>query len=58
MKSATEFMKNEIMNTEFNIPTNYIISNVTAKETKDPKEIKNLLVEQIEKTSKMERNCN
>ena len=30
-------------------PKNNIISNVTAKENKDPNEIKNLLIEQIEK---------
>jgi len=49
MSSATEIMKNEIINTEFKIPKNEIISNVTAKQTKDPNEIKDLLVKQIEK---------
>ena len=49
MNSATEIMKNEIINTEFKIPKNEIISNVTAKQTKDPDEIKDLLVKQIEK---------
>jgi [acyl-carrier-protein] S-malonyltransferase len=49
MSSATEIMKNEIINTEFKIPKNEIISNVTAKQTKDPGEIKDLLVKQIEK---------
>ncbi len=49
MNSATEIMKNEIKNTEFKIPKNEIISNVTAKQTKDPDEIKDLLVKQIEK---------
>ena len=49
MNSATEIMKNEIINTEFKIPKNEIISNVTAEKTKDPHEIKNLLIEQIEK---------
>ena len=49
MSSATEIMKNEIINTEFKIPKNEIISNVTAKQTKDPDEIKDLLVKQIEK---------
>ena len=48
MRAATETMKNEIINTEFKIPQNEIISNVTAKQTKDPKEIKNLLIKQIE----------
>ncbi len=49
MSSATEIMKNEIIKTEFKIPKNEIISNVTAKQTKDPGEIKDLLVKQIEK---------
>ena len=49
MSSATEIMKNEIINTEFKIPKNEIISNVTAKQTKDPDKIKDLLVKQIEK---------
>tara|TARA_B100001250_G_scaffold408942_1_gene432268 strand:- start:752 stop:1675 length:924 start_codon:yes stop_codon:yes gene_type:complete len=49
MRSATELMKKEIMNTDFKIPTNHIISNVTAKPTNDPIEIKSLLIEQIEK---------
>lgn len=49
MSSATEIMKNEIINTQFKIPKNEIISNVTAKQTKDPDEIKDLLVKQIEK---------
>ena len=49
MSSATEIMKNEIINTEFKIPKNEIITNVTAKQTKDPDEIKDLLVKQIEK---------
>ena len=49
MSSATEIMKNEIINTEFKIPKNEIISNVTAKQTKDLDEIKDLLVKQIEK---------
>ena len=49
MKPATELMRNEIIKTEFNMPTNDIISNVTAKQTRNPEEIKNLLIEQIEK---------
>ena len=49
MRSATEVMEKEIKNTEFNIPTNEIFSNVTAKNTKDPNEIKRLLIDQIEK---------
>tara|TARA_Y100000590_G_scaffold457916_1_gene611541 strand:- start:1542 stop:2465 length:924 start_codon:yes stop_codon:yes gene_type:complete len=49
MRPATEVMKVEILKTEFKTPKNNIISNVTAKENKDPNEIKNLLIEQIEK---------
>ena len=49
MRPATEIMKKEIMKSDFNVPTNKIISNVNAKETSDPNEIKNLLIEQIEK---------
>ena len=49
MRPATEVMKEEILKTEFKTPKNNIISNVTAKENKDPNEIKNLLIEQIEK---------
>jgi len=48
MSPATEIMKNEIMNTEFKTPINEIISNVTAKSTNNPNEIKNLLIKQIE----------
>ena len=49
MSSATEVMNKEIMNVEFKTPKNHIISNVTAKSTNDPGEIKNLLIQQIEK---------
>tara|TARA_B100001250_G_scaffold407322_1_gene427881 strand:- start:766 stop:1689 length:924 start_codon:yes stop_codon:yes gene_type:complete len=48
MSPATEIMRNEIINTEFKTPNNKIVSNVTAKETNDPDEIKNLLIKQIE----------
>ncbi len=49
MSHATKIMNNEITNTEFKAPKNDIISNVTAKPSNDPKEIKNLLIQQIEK---------
>ncbi len=49
MRSATEKMRREISNVEFKKPGINIISNVTAQETNDPKEIKKLLIEQIEK---------
>ena len=48
MKPATDIMKNEIKNINLKSPIRAIISNVTAKETKDVSEIKQLLVRQIE----------
>ena len=50
MNKATEEMKQKILNTEFKEPKVEIISNVTASPIKDPKEIKRLLIDQIEKT--------
>ncbi len=50
MNKATEEMKQKILNTEFKEPKVEIISNVTASPVKDPKEIKKLLIDQIEKT--------
>ncbi len=49
MRSATEQMINEIANVEFKKPEINIISNVTAQQTNNPKDIKRLLIEQIEK---------
>ena len=48
MNKASEIMKDEINNTEFSLPKNIIISNVTAEEVKDVNTIKELLIEQIE----------
>ena len=48
MSKATEIMKNEIANLNFNILSNKIISNVTGKEVENIIEIKKLLVDQIE----------
>ena len=48
MSSATEKMKKEINNTIFKNPKNSIISNVTATETRESSEIKDLLIKQIE----------
>jgi [acyl-carrier-protein] S-malonyltransferase len=48
MSKATEVMKNEIANLNFNTLSNKIISNVTGKEVENIIEIKKLLVEQIE----------
>ena len=49
MRSATEKMKEEIKKVEFKKPEINIISNVTAKQTNEPNDIKRLLIEQIEK---------
>mgnify|MGYP002016430006 FL=1 len=49
MRSATEKMRQEITKEEFKKPEINIISNVTAQQTNNPNEIKNLLIEQIEK---------
>ncbi len=48
MNEATEIMKNEINNLKFNNSNKFIVSNVTAKETNNTKEIKELLIKQIE----------
>ena len=48
MRSATEAMKNEILNTNFKDPFNKVISNVTSKEVTDSNQIKDLLIKQIE----------
>jgi len=48
MRSATEKMSEELSNVEFKNPKIDIISNVTARPTNDPIEIKNLLIKQIE----------
>ena len=49
MKSATEKMTTEISKVEFKKPKISIMSNVTAQQTNDPTNIKQLLIEQIEK---------
>ncbi len=49
MKSATDTMKDIIINTEFKDPLVSIVSNVTAKPLIKSDEIKKLLIEQIEK---------
>ena len=47
MKPAAEKMNNNILKTNLNIPNVKIVSNVTAEATKNPDEIKKLLIEQI-----------
>ena len=49
MNPATKIMKEKITSTNFSIPNNKIVSNVTAESTTDPSIIKKLLIEQIEK---------
>ena len=49
MRSATEKMREEITKAEFKKPEINIISNVTAQQTNDPKDIKKLLIDQIER---------
>lgn len=49
MRSATKKMREVIIKEEFKKPEINIISNVTAQQTNDPNEIKNLLIEQIER---------
>ena len=48
MKPATDIMKIKITETNFNNPKNLIVSNVTARETKNSNEVKDLLIKQIE----------
>ena len=50
MKPATLIMDKELKETEFLTPKNKIVSNVTAEPCDDPEKIRNLLIEQIEKT--------
>jgi len=49
MRNATKKMREIIEKEEFKKPEINIISNVTAQQTNDPSEIKNLLIEQIER---------
>tara|TARA_B100001564_G_C20626811_1_gene665078 strand:- start:743 stop:1669 length:927 start_codon:yes stop_codon:yes gene_type:complete len=49
MKTATQIMHKELDKIIFSKPDNKIVSNVNAKPSEDPNEIKNLLLEQIEK---------
>ena len=49
MNPATNIMREEIKNINFSQPKNNIVSNVTAEPSNNPDEIKNLLIQQIEK---------
>ena len=48
MKNATKIMTDELNKLNFKNGQNKLISNVTANEIKDPDELKNLLIKQIE----------
>ena len=48
MNKATIYMKDKILNANFQKPKNTIISNVTASETQEVDDIKQLLIKQIE----------
>ncbi len=48
MHNATKIMKEELNKLNFKNGQNKLISNVTANEIKDPEELKNLLIKQIE----------
>ena len=48
MKNATKIMTEELNKLNFKIGQNKLVSNVTANEIKDPDELKNLLIKQIE----------
>ncbi len=49
MSKATEIMRKELENVDFKKSNNTLISNVTANEILDVKDLKNLLISQIEK---------
>ena len=48
MKNATEIMKSELQKIDFQKSNNILISNVTANEILDERELKELLINQIE----------
>ena len=49
MSPATTIMNKELSNTNFSSPNNMILSNVTAQPSNNPQNLRNLLIEQIEK---------
>ena len=58
MKKATDEMKSKILNINIKNPTVDIISNVTALPQNNPKKIKNLLIEQIERPVRWRESVN
>ena len=49
MRPATKIMNKQLSETKFSTPNNMIVSNVTAKPSNDPQNIRDLLIQQIEK---------
>jgi len=49
MSPATQIMNSKLKEIKFLVPNNKIVSNVTAQPSENPENIKNLLIEQIEK---------
>ena len=49
MSPATKIMREELNKTNFSNPNNLIVSNVTAEPSNNPENIRNLLIDQIEK---------
>ena len=49
MSKATEVMSNQLKRIDFKHSNNIIFSNVTGEEVSDPHNLKNLLIDQIEK---------
>ena len=49
MRPATKIMNKELNEINFSIPNSMIVSNVTAEPSNDPKNIRSLLIDQIEK---------
>ena len=49
MRPATQIMNSKLKEIKFLVPNNKIVSNVTAQPSENPENIKNLLIEQIEK---------
>ena len=49
MRQATKIMNKQLSETKFSTPNNMIVSNVTAEPSSDPQNIRDLLIQQIEK---------
>ena len=58
MSPATTIMNKELSNTNFSSPNNMILSNVTAQPSNNPQNLRNLLIEQIEKPVRWRESVN